>query len=302
MYFGKLSWFSILAFILIMAGFLAGCDSENQSIDESKYTKKVRGEINSVKPDARKLVLKPASSEQGQNTTEQGEGVIHFKLAQDATVTVLGKGAQLADLKAGQQAEVQYFVQDETNRAGSVKVTEQPLVAKTVAGEIKKVMLDRKKIWLKPSSQDQGEGGMSLKLAPNAKVTVLGKEAQLEDLKAGQQGEVSYTVENEKNEAQSVKVTKQPPVAKTAAGEIKKVKLDRKKIWLKPSSEDQGEPVMTFKLTQDATVTQNGQDAELTDVKAGQQAEIQYIAQDGINRADSVKIGETAAVSGPTPG
>jgi len=199
-------------------GFLAGCDSENQSIDESKYTKKVRGEINSVKPDARKLVLKPASSEQGQNTTEQGEGVIHFKLAQDATVTVLGKGAQLADLKAGQQAEIQYFVQDETNRAGSVKVTEQPLVAKTAAGEIKKVMLDRKKIWLKPSSQEQGE------------------------------------------------------------------------------------TVMTFKLTQDATVTQNGQDAELADVKAGQQAEIQYFAQDGINRADSVKIGETAAVSGPTPG
>jgi hypothetical protein len=217
-YFGKLSWFSILAFILIMAGFLAGCDSENQSIDESKYTKKVRGEINSVKPDARKLVLKPASSEQGQNTTEQGEGVIQFKLAQDATVTVLGKGAQLEDLKTGQQAEIQYFVQDETNRAGSVKVTEQPLVAKTVAGEIKKVM------------------------------------------------------------------------------------LDRKKMWLKPSSEEQGETVMTFKLTQDATVTQNGQDAELTDVKAGQQAEIQYFAQDGINRADGVKIGETAAVSGPTPG
>ena len=131
---------------------------------------------------------------------------------------------------------------------------------------------------------------------------MLGKVAQLEDLKTGQQGEVSYTVEDEKNEAQSVKVTEQPPVVKTAAGEIKKVKLDRKKIWLKPSSEEQGETVMTFKLTQDATVTQNGQDAELADVKAGQQAEIQYFAQDGINRADSVKIGETAAVSGPTPG
>jgi Cu/Ag efflux protein CusF len=300
-YFGKPNWFSLLAFILI-AGLLGGCDVENQSIDESKYTKKVRGEINSIKPDARKLVLKPASSQQGENTTEQGEGVIHFKLAQDATVTVLGKGAQLEDLKAGQQAEVQYFVQDETNRAGSVKVTEQPLVAKTAAGEFKKVKLDRKKIWLKPSSQGQGEGGMSLKLAPNVKVTVLGKEAQLEDLKAGQQGEIAYTVEDEKNEAQSVKVTKQPPVVKTATGEIKKVKLDRKKIILKPSSQEQGEGVMVFKVTQNATVTQNGQDAEFADVKAGQQAEIQYFAQDGINRADSVKIGETAAVSDPTPG
>jgi hypothetical protein len=212
-YFGKPNWFSLLA-IILMAGLLGGCDLETQSIDESKYTKKVRGEINSVKPDARKLVLKPASSEQSENTTEQGKGVIHFKLAQDATVTVLGKEAQLADVKAGQQAEIQYFVQeDRTNRAGSVKVTEQP------------------------------------------------------------------------------------PVVKTAAGQIKRIIPDRRKIILR-----QGETVMTFKVTQAATITLNGQNAELADLEAGQQAEIQYFVRDGINRANSVKIGETATVSGPTPG
>ncbi len=126
MYFGKPNWFSLLAFIL-MAGLLGGCDVETQSVDESKYTKKVRGEINSVKPDARKLVLKPSS-------TEQGEGAIHFKLAQDATVTVLGKEAQLADVKAGQQAEIQYFVRDGMNRASSVKIGETAAVSGPTPG------------------------------------------------------------------------------------------------------------------------------------------------------------------------
>ena len=110
MYFGKPGWCSLLAFIL-MAGLLWGCDVENQSIDESKYNKTARGEINFVKLEARKLALKTASSEQGENATEQGEGVIQFKLAQDPVITVLGKKAKLADLKAGQQAEIQYFVQ-----------------------------------------------------------------------------------------------------------------------------------------------------------------------------------------------
>jgi hypothetical protein len=295
-YFGKPNWFSLLAYIL-MAGLLGGCNLENQSIDESKYTKKARGEINSVKPDARKLVLKLASSEQSENTTEQGEGAIHFKLAQDATVTVLGKKAQLADVKAGQQAEVQYFVQDETNRAGSVKVTEQPLVAKTATGEVKKVKLDRRKIWLRPSSEEQGEKVMPIRAAQNATVTVLGKKAQLADVKAGQQAEIQYSVQDGKNKAGSVKVTEQPPVTKTAVGQIQTVIPDSRKIIMR-----QGETVKTFKLAQDATITLNGQNAELADLEAGQQAQIQYLVQDGINRASSVKIGETAAVSGPTPG
>jgi hypothetical protein len=290
MYFGKPNWFSLLTFIL-MAGLLGGCDLETQSIDESRYTKKVRGEINSVKPDARKLVLKPSSE-------EQGEGVIHFKLAQDATVTVLGKKAQLADVKAGQQAEIAYFVQeDKTNRAGGVKVTEQPSVSKTAAGEIKRVRPDTGKIVLKPSSEEQGEGVIRSRVAKDAAVTVLGKEAQLADLKAGQQAEIRYVVRDGTDRADSVKVTEQPPVARTVSGQIKRVIPDRGKLILR-----QGEMEKSFKLARDATITLNGQNAELTDLKAGQQAQIQYVVLGGINRASSMKIGETAAVSGLTPG
>jgi hypothetical protein len=312
---GKPNWFSLLAFILV-AGLLGGCDVENQSVDEAKYTKKVRGEINSVKPDARKLILKPASSEQGENTTEQGEGAIHFKLAKDATVTVLGDKAQLADVKAGQQAEIQYFVQDKTNRAGSVKVTEQPTVTKTAAGEIRVVKpasgTASAKIWLVPSPKGRGEGTTELgkeeryfKLVPDATITVLGKEANLSDLKAGQQAEVAYTVQDGTNRAGSVKVTEQPPVAKTAAGEIRAIRPASGKaparISLKPSSE-QNNATMYFRIIQNATITLNGQDAELADLQTGQQAEIQYFVDNGINRAHSVKVGETAAVSDPALG
>ena len=296
MYFGKPGWCSLLAFIL-MAGLLWGCDVENQSIDESKYNKTARGEINFVKLEARKLALKTASSEQGENATEQGEGVIQFKLAQDPMITVLGKKAKLADLKAGQQAEIQYFVQDETNRAGGVKVTEQPLVAKTAAGQIRAIKPDRRKIILKPSSQEQGGEVVQVKLEQDAKITVLGREAQLADLKAGQQAEIQYFVHDGVDKASSVKITEQAPVTRTAAGEIRVVRPDRRKIILR-----QGETVESFKVAQNATITIDGQDAELADVKEGQQAQIQYFVQDGINRASSVKIGETAVVSGPAPG
>jgi Cu/Ag efflux protein CusF len=281
-----------------MAGLLWGCDVENQSIDESKYNKTARGEINFVKLEARKLALKTASSEQGENATEQGDEVIQFKLAQDPIITVLGKKAKLADLKAGQQVEIQYLVQDETNRAGGVKVTEQPLVAKTAAGQVRAIKPDRRKIVLKPSSQEQGGEVVQVKLEQDAKITVLDKEAQLADLKAGQQAEIQYFVhEDGVDRASSVKITEQAPVTRTAAGEIRVVKPDRRKIILR-----QGETVESFKVAQNATITIDGQDAELADVKEGQQAQIQYFVQDGINRASSVKIGETAVVSGPAPG
>ena len=213
MYPRKLNWFSLLALILI-AGLLGGCDLENQSTDEAKYSKKVRGEINSVKPDARKLVLKPASSEQGENTTAQGVGVIHFKLAQDATVTVLGKEAQLADVKVGQQAEVQYFVQEgRTHRASSVNVTGQPPAAKTAAGQIATVDPDRRKITLR-----QGETVLSFKVAQTATITLNGQNAELADLKAGQQAEVQYFVQDGINRASSVKIGETAAVRGPASG------------------------------------------------------------------------------------
>jgi Cu/Ag efflux protein CusF len=315
MYPRKLNWFSFLALILI-AGLFGGCDGENQSVSESMYPRVVQGEISSVKPDTRKLVLKPASSEQGENTTEQGEEVNQFKVAKDATITVLGKQAQLADLKEGQRVEVQYVVRDRMDEAGGVKVIEQPPVAKTAAGEIRAIRpasgTASAKIWLVPSPEGRGEGTTELgkderyfKLVPDATITVLGKEANLSDLKEGQQAEVTYTAQDGTNRAGGVKVTEQPPVAKTAAGEISVVKPASGKaparISLKPTSV-QDKTTMSFRIIQNATITLNGQDADLAELRAGQQAEIQYFVDNGINKAHSVKISETAAVSDPAPG
>jgi Cu/Ag efflux protein CusF len=233
MYPGKLTWFSLLAFILL-AGLLAGCDEENQPQNGESGTppKMLQGEVKSVNPDKRKLILRTSTSEeqgestdqQGEGTTEQGTQTVPFKLAEDATITVLGEEADLTALKAGQQAEVGYSVR---------------------------------------------EGGT--------------------------------------NEAASVEVTNQPPEPKTATGEIKAVKADNRKVKLKPGSTEQGEAeqdtqTQKFKLRKNATVTVLGEEADVAALKAGQQAQIQYIVEEGINRARSVRVGETAAVSGPTPG
>jgi Cu/Ag efflux protein CusF len=247
MYPGRQTWFFLLAFVLC-AGLLAGCGGENQSQNgesgggnkqgSAAHTKVLRGEIKAVKPDTGKIILKPASGEQTESTTGQGGGATSFKHAESAKITVLGKEAQLADLKAGQQAQIEYSIQDGTNKV------------KSASGE--------------QTEGTTGQGG----------------------------GATSF-------KAVSVKVTKQPPVVKTAAGEIKKVKLDTRKIWVRPSSE-QNKKIISFRVVQNATITLNGQNAELADLQVGQRAEIRYFAEKGINRAQSVKIGGTAAATGPT--
>jgi Cu/Ag efflux protein CusF len=285
MYPGKEIWVSVLAFILL-AGLLAGCKGEEQV--SGKYNKVLRGEISSVKPDAAKITLIPSSEEQGEGTTGQGEKTTSFKIAQAAIITVLGEEAKLSDLRAGQQAEIQYLVEEGTKKAGSVKVTKQPSVAK---GEIRLVKPDTGKIILKP--EEQGEEATSIKVVQDTTITVLGEEAKLSDLRAGQQAEVNYTVQEGTNKAGIVKVTEQAPVVETAAGEVRKVKADRNKIWVKPSS-GQAKKVVPFRIEPATTITLNGQNAELADLQAGQQAEIKYIVENGMNRAQSVKIGETA--------
>src|ERR671933_2434377 len=207
---GRQIWFFLLAFVLL-AGLLAGCNGKNNKESGGKtHTKIARGEIKAVNRDKRKIILKLASAaktesttEQTGSTTQQGGGTTSFHVAQNAKITVLGKEAQLTDLKAGQQAEIQYSVQKGgANKAVNVNVTGQPSVAKKVTGEIKKVNLDTKKIWVRPSSAaktgsttQQGGGTTPFHAAESAKITAPGKGAQGAGLKARQQAGIRFRVQ-----------------------------------------------------------------------------------------------------------
>jgi Cu/Ag efflux protein CusF len=209
----KQFWFFLLAFVLL-AGLLAGCNGKNNKESGGKtHTKIARGEIKAVNRDKRKIILKLASAaktesttEQTGSTTQQGGGTTSFHVAQNAKITVLGKEAQLTDLKAGQQAEIQYSVQKGgANKAVNVNVTGQPSVAKKVTGEIKKVNLDTKKIWVRPSSEQ--DKIISFKILPGATIMVNSQNAELADLKAGQQAQIQYFIKEGINRARSVKVS-----------------------------------------------------------------------------------------------
>jgi hypothetical protein len=76
---------------------------------------------------------------------------------------------------------------------------------------------------------------------------------------------------------------------KIALGTIISVKPDRRKIILRPSTEQQGDRLV-FKVVDDAQITLNDQPVEMADVQEGQQAQIEYITRNEQNRARIVEL------------
>ena len=82
------------------------------------------------------------------------------------------------------------------------------------------------------------------------------------------------------------------PQLKIALGTIESVQPDSRTVVLKPSTEIQGGEQMTFNVRKNAEISVNDQAAELADIEAGQQAQIQYITRQEENRALAVQVVE----------
>ncbi len=94
-----------------------------------------------------------------------------------------------------------------------------------------------------------------------------------------QQGEAT---QGEGNQADTLEV-------KIALGTIIAAKLDRRKVVLRPSTEQQGDRLI-FKVIDDAQITLDDQQAEMADVQEGQQAQITYVTVNEQNRARVVAL------------
>jgi hypothetical protein len=81
-----------------------------------------------------------------------------------------------------------------------------------------------------------------------------------------------------------------PTQKKVALGSIESVQPDKRKVVLKPSFEAQGGDQITFNVRKNAELRVNNQEAELSDIKSGQQAQIEYVTKNDVNRAVSVEI------------
>jgi hypothetical protein len=98
----------------------------------------------------------------------------------------------------------------------------------------------------------------------------------------GGEGEQGQAAQGEGTQANALQF-------KIALGTVVSVKPDRRKIVLRPSTEQQGDRLI-FKVVDDAQITLNDQPVEMADVQDGQQAQIEYITVNEQNKARIVEL------------
>ena len=89
------------------------------------------------------------------------------------------------------------------------KVTKKEQVQKKVAfGIVRAFKDDKRRLSLRPTVNAQGKKPIGFKVRKNAQITLSGKKADLGDIKADQQAQISYVVKNEVNRAVVVRLFK----------------------------------------------------------------------------------------------
>jgi len=87
------------------------------------------------------------------------------------------------------------------------KVTKKEQVQRKMAfGIVRAFKDDRRRLSLRPTVNAQGKKPLGFKVRKNAQVTLGGKKADLGDIKADQQAQISYVVKNEVNRAVVVRL------------------------------------------------------------------------------------------------
>ena len=81
-----------------------------------------------------------------------------------------------------------------------------------------------------------------------------------------------------------------PSQAKVSLGTIESVQPDERKLVLKPSFEAQGGDQITFNVRKNAEIQVKDQPAELSEIQSGQQAQVEYVTKNDVNRAVSVQV------------
>jgi ABC-type Fe3+-hydroxamate transport system substrate-binding protein len=106
----------------------------------------------------------------------------------------------------------------------------------------------------------------------------------------GGEGEQGQAAQGEGTQANALQF-------KIALGTIVSVKTDRRKIVLRPSTEQQGDRLV-FKVVDDAVITLDDQPVEMADVQEGQQAQIEYITVNEQNKARVVELVDSGEETG----
>ncbi|QIN84197.1 hypothetical protein GBA63_17225 [Rubrobacter tropicus] len=92
-----------------------GGEEQKQSKKEARETKIGVGNVVSVKPDKRRMVVMPSRE------AEDAEKLT-LNVRKNAEITLGSEKAEMGDIAKGQQAQVEYVVKNDVNRAISVQL------------------------------------------------------------------------------------------------------------------------------------------------------------------------------------
>ena len=87
------------------------------------------------------------------------------------------------------------------------------------------------------------------------------------------------------------------PKKKVVFGTVTFVNPKTEGFSVRPTIEEQGNKPVVFRLANETSITLDGNEAKMEDMKKGQQAQVEYVERNERNRARSVKLFETGGGS-----
>ncbi len=204
-------------------------------------------------------------------TLENEKNPRSLTITADTKVTVNGKDAKVADLKAGDKVALVASADEKTvlSIASGVKDSGKPTKTPTFGGKIASVDATAKTVTVSIGKNDAIEE--TVKLTADAKIVVDGKDVKIADLPKGMLATFTLvaTKEGQPREATAVVVA-----GPTIDGAIKQV--DATSITL--TNVKAGD--RTIKLLATTKVTINGKDAKVADLKAGDNVSVTIAADE----------------------
>ena len=90
---------------------------------------------------------------------------------------------------------------------------------------------------------------------------------------------------------------KNAPKKKIVFGVVKFVNPKTEGFSVRPTIEEQGKKPVVFRLANETSITLDGKEAKMEDMKKGQQAQVEYVERNERNRVRSVRLFEAGGGS-----
>jgi hypothetical protein len=113
----------------------------------------------------------------------------------------------------------------------------------------------------------------------------------------GSKAEQSKNAPVEQGENVTKKRGKNAPTKKILFGTVTFVNPKTEGFSVRPTIEEQGKKPVAFRLANETSITLDGKEAKLEDMKKGQQAQVEYVERNDRNRARSVRLFEAGGGS-----